>query len=70
MNNLAELVSGLVYLYPGHMKPLVDPAILIDAAKVFKMVNSGEAAYKLEEYYFQTLRGCECDGFQILTQDR
>ena len=70
MNNLAELVPGLDYVYPCHMKPLVDPAMLIDAAKAFRMVNSGEAAYKLEEYYFQTLRVYEFDGFQILTQDR
>ena len=57
-------------MYPCHMKPLVDPAMLIDAAKAFSIVDSGKAPYKLEEYYFQTLRVYEFDGFQILTQNR
>jgi len=70
MHNLAELVSGLDYVYPCHMKPLVDPAMLIDAAKAFSIVNSGEADSKLEEYYFQTLRVYEFDGFELLTLDR
>jgi glyoxylase-like metal-dependent hydrolase (beta-lactamase superfamily II) len=33
-----------------------------DAAKAFNIVNKGEAEYKLEEYYFQTMRVYEFDG--------
>jgi len=70
MQKLAELVSGLDYVYPCHAKPLVDPAMLIDAAKAFHIVNRGKADFKLEEYYFQKMRVYEFDGFEILTLDR
>ena len=70
MQKLAELVSGLDYVYPCHTKPLVDPAMLIDAAKAFHIVNRGKADYKLEEYYFKKMRVYEFDGFEILTLDR
>jgi glyoxylase-like metal-dependent hydrolase (beta-lactamase superfamily II) len=70
MQKLTELVPGLDYLYPCHTKPLVDPAMLIDAAKAFHIVNRGKADYKLEEYYFQKMRVYQFDGFEILTLDR
>lgn len=70
MQKLAELVPDLDYVYPCHAKPLVDPTMLIDAAKAFNIVNSGEAEYKLAEYYFEMLRVYEFDGFEILTLDQ
>jgi glyoxylase-like metal-dependent hydrolase (beta-lactamase superfamily II) len=70
MQQLAELVPGLDYVYPCHAKPLVDPAMLIDAAKAFHIVNRGKADYKLEEYYFKKMRVYKFDGFEILALDR
>lgn len=65
MTELAGLSSELDYLYPAHMQPLVDASVLVDVAKAFKAVNQNEAAYKLEDLYFQTIRVYEFDGFSI-----
>jgi glyoxylase-like metal-dependent hydrolase (beta-lactamase superfamily II) len=67
MKALTKLVPDLDYLYPCHLKPLADPAMLIDAARAFETVIRGEADYTLEELYFRTMRVYEFDGFAILT---
>jgi len=69
MKDLAKLVPDLDYLYPCHMKALVDPAILIDVAKAFEAVNKGEIEYKLDNLYFETVRVYKFDGFSIGTLD-
>jgi glyoxylase-like metal-dependent hydrolase (beta-lactamase superfamily II) len=65
MTELAGRTSDLDYLYPAHTQPLVEASVLVDVAKAFKAVNRNEAAYELEELYFQTIRIYEFDGFSI-----
>ena len=65
MTELAELAPDLDYLYPCHTKALADPAILIDVAEAFEVVNKGEIEYKLDNLYFKTVRVYEFDGFSI-----
>jgi len=69
MIKLAPSAAQLDFIYPSHMRALMDPAILIDVAGAFEKVNQGQVDYKIDSLYFQTIRVYEFDGFSIGTLD-